>query len=580
MRGRPQMLAAVAVLAAILGVWAEATDKLRRLEYDTVDLRFQLRGDQDAPDDVVVVGIDGKTLSDVARPWPFPRRLHGRVIDRLRRDGADVIAYDIEFLHPTDDENDYALLDAVDRADRIVLATTRQTQNGEPAILDGVKQLRSEGGEAAAVASFADDPGGELRRLRYSVDRVRSFAVEVAEAAERRPITDEGFDEGLAWVDYAGPAGTYRAISFSDVLNGRFRPGIFRGKTVVIGATNTLLKDLHPAPPKGELMSGPEIQANAISTVRAGVPLRDVAEWVEIALVLLLAALAPALTARFGAVPAALAALGTALAYSLASYLAFDGGRVLSTVVPLATLAASTAGSVAVDLAAERIERRRIRDVFGRFVPADVVDEAIEHSDAAKEYQDELDATVLFCDLAGFTTFAEKAPPRDVREAIDHYLTNVATAIRTHEGTVVSYEGDSIMAVWGAPVVRADHAERALDATREITHVRMPAFLAWLERNPRVEQEMDFGVGVATGPVVSAFVGPEWRLEYAAVGRTTVIASRVQAATRSAGCRVLITEHTIDRLHDRSGYRKVGRLPLRNVEDPPMLWTFDDEAPA
>ena len=91
----------VGSVAAVLGVVAYATHVFRPLERDSVDARFSIRGTQERPRDLVVVEIDDVTFDELDEQWPFPRTLHARVIDRLRRAGARAIAYDIQFTEPT-----------------------------------------------------------------------------------------------------------------------------------------------------------------------------------------------------------------------------------------------------------------------------------------------------------------------------------------------------------------------------------------------------------------------------------------------------------------------------------------------
>ena len=109
-----------AVTAAVLTstvLGAYAADVLRDSELDTVDTRFSIRGEQDAPEDVVVIAIDDVTFGELAVRWPFPRTLHARAIDRLRAAEAKVIAYDVPFTEPSEDpEEDNALIEAVGRA--------------------------------------------------------------------------------------------------------------------------------------------------------------------------------------------------------------------------------------------------------------------------------------------------------------------------------------------------------------------------------------------------------------------------------------------------------------------------------
>ena len=110
----------------------------------------------------------------------------------------------------------------------------------------------------------------------------------------------------------------------------------------------------------------------------------------------------------------------------------------------------------------ETIERERVRDVFSRFVPGDVVDQVLASADENLRLGGvERDCTVLFSDLRGFTSFSETQPAARVIEVVNYYLNEMTEAILAAGGTLIAYMGDGIMAVFGAPLEQDDHADRA-----------------------------------------------------------------------------------------------------------------------
>ena len=145
-RRRAALLAAVGAVAAGTGLAVDATDALRDAELTTFDMRVDVRGEQSPPDGVVVVGLDDASLEAIDERPPITRRHHARVIDRLRRAGARVIAYDFEFSAPTTPEDDGALLDALARALEHVVAWARKLvasfmQRGQDAVSSSVEPL-------------------------------------------------------------------------------------------------------------------------------------------------------------------------------------------------------------------------------------------------------------------------------------------------------------------------------------------------------------------------------------------------------------------------------------------------------
>jgi adenylate cyclase len=167
-RTRARLLA-VALLVAGACVGLYGADALRPLELVTIDARFAVREPQKPPRDVEVVAIDDVTFGDLKRTWPFPRSLHGRVIDVLKRDGARSIAYDIQFTEPTTASQDLALYDAVARAGNVILGTTEVGSGGRTNVLGGDANLAA-AHAMAATANYRPDPGDVIRRFPYSVE--------------------------------------------------------------------------------------------------------------------------------------------------------------------------------------------------------------------------------------------------------------------------------------------------------------------------------------------------------------------------------------------------------------------------
>ena len=134
-------------------------------------------------------------------------------------------------------------------------------------------------------------------------------------------------------------------------------------------------------------------------------------------------------------------------------------------VVPLIGLGLALVGALAVHWMTASVERTQTRDLFSRFVPDSVVAQVLERADSEDDVRlggELLTATVLFSDLRGFTSFAEGREPAEVIGVLNRYLTEMSDAILDHDGTLVAYMGDGIMAVFGAPIASDDHADKAL----------------------------------------------------------------------------------------------------------------------
>jgi adenylate cyclase len=573
-------LLVVAALAGGLGELAYATHLLRRSELQTIDARFSIRGGRHPPREVVLVLIDDTTFAELTNrhlpsEFPFPRRYEARVIDNLRRAGAATIALDIEFAHETDARDDNALFEALGGArGHTVLAATRVAPGGGNEILGGGENQREVGTRVGEVR-LPQDSDNAVRRFAYSFNGLQSFPVVTAEVATGTRIVPSLFEHGTLPIDFAGPPETFTALSFSKVLQGGFPPGVVRGKTVIVGASAPALQDQHATATTGSRsMAGPEVNANAILTLLDGVPLRMAPGWLNVVLILVLAAAVPLGSMRVRRWRSLVDAVALSVVFSVAVQIAFNGGLIVAYVYPLLALGLGTAGTFMVLYMRETIERERVRDLFSRFVPRDVVGLVLESAGNDLRLGGvERDCTVLFSDLRGFTSFSESQPAARVIDVVNHYLNEMSEAILDAGGTLIAYMGDGIMAAFGAPLEQEDHADRAVAAAREMVGPRLQRFNAWMAQEG-FDHDFKMGVGLHSGPVMAGNVGSEQRMEYTAIGDTTNTASRLESMTKETGVMLMISAATRERM--RSGQEiltLLGDVEIRGRSRKLTVWT-------
>ena len=356
MRARALSVALAGALGTLLVLALSIAGTFDRAELRSIDVRFDVRGSEPA-DGIAIVGIDENTFDDLQTTWPFPRRLHGQMIDLLRDAGARQIVYDIQFTEPSQrPRDDQALFAAVDRADGIVLATGESDARGRTRVLGGDANLRRIGAVAAA-ANLPPDPGGVVRRYEQVVGALPSIAVTAADQiGEPAPRFGSGGD---ALIDFRGPPGTIATYSFSDVLSGQVDAERLRGQIVIVGATAPVLQDLHPTSASGRQMAGPEIQANAILTALDGNPLRSLPPWVSLIALIATGISATLCVMALGPVRGAAAATALGLLYAMAAQLAFAAGLVLPLAAPVIALGASAGLAVLAATAVEVTLRRQ-----------------------------------------------------------------------------------------------------------------------------------------------------------------------------------------------------------------------------
>ena len=579
-RVRTLLLLGAAALCTFGGLVLMAADGLRRLDLNSVDMRFDVRGARPTPDSIVLVAIDDPTLNTRRHIWPFTRHYHAQAIRNLAKAGAAVIAYDVQFttLSRSPDADDALIRATRSAAPRVVMATTAVDPGGKTLIFGGADGLRFSRA-TPSYSGFEADADGVTRHMKDAEEGLVTFPIAAAQIKAGHPINAPPGNS--AWIDFAGPPETMRAISFIDVERGRFDPADVKGKIVVVGATASVLQDIRETSTTGQQrMAGPEVHANAILTALNGFPLHSGPGWLNVLLVIVLGVAAPFAAIRLRmlfAVPIGIVAIAALL---VGAQVAFESDMIIGVVYALVAGLGALLLTGAIHGVTVAFERANTRDAFARFVPESVVDQVLQDAEGVRLGGVRGEATVMFSDLRGFTSFAETLQPEQVIDALNRYLTAMSEAILDHGGTLVAYMGDGIMAVFGAPLQQDDHADRALAAARDML-ARLEGFNGWL-REQELHQGFKMGIGLNTGPVMSGNVGSERRLEYTALGDTTNTAARLEGMTKGTPHQLYIADSTREALRTPAAdLIEAGEFEVRGRKAKIKLWSLaEPQAPA
>ncbi len=194
----------------------------------------------------------------------------------------------------------------------------------------------------------------------------------------------------------------------------------------------------------------------------------------------------------------------------------------------------------AVELAVGK-ERSFIRNAFSRYVPEKVVDTLIANPHMLKLGGEERIITVLFCDLADFTTISENLPPARLVRLLNQYLTEMTAIILANGGIIDKFEGDAIMAEFGAPIPMPDHAERAVRAGLEMQRRLQELRPAWRKEGL---PELHCRMGINTGSMIIGNMGSDQVFDYTVIGDAVNLASRLEGANKKYNTRLMISEYT------------------------------------
>lgn len=218
-------------------------------------------------------------------------------------------------------------------------------------------------------------------------------------------------------------------------------------------------------------------------------------------------------------------------------------------------------------------ERQLLREQFGKYVTPEIRDHIL--SGRIPLNGERRQATVLFSDLRGFTSFVEEHPPEEVMAYLRAYFTAMHRAIRAHRGLVLQFVGDEIEAVFGVPVPFADHTEAAVQAALDMR--RALAEFNAQHAGGRMPP-LAHGIGLHTGPVLAGNSGSEQQSAYALIGSTVNVASRLQDLTKDEGWDILVSEQVVRRLKGSYRLEQVGTRRLKNYSQPVVVYRLIDRA--
>jgi adenylate cyclase len=236
----------------------------------------------------------------------------------------------------------------------------------------------------------------------------------------------------------------------------------------------------------------------------------------------------------------------------------------LLVVTPIVAIAAAFLGDIGYGYFTEGRERRFLRGAFGRYVAPEVVDQLVKNPGQFALGGETRELTVMFADVAGFTTLSEGREPGQLVQLMNECFTEITTVIQSHGGTVDKFIGDAVMAFWNAPVQHADHAARACRAAQDLLKALVRLNVGWAARSlPAISMR----VGLATGPALVGNVGSATKFNYTVMGDTVNLASRLEGAAKVFGTLSLISGSTVQAAAGAVACRELDWLAVKGKSE-------------
>lgn len=533
-------------------------------------LQENLYHDMTPAEEIVIVYIDEHSLSDemLGRWQDWSREYYAKAIENL--EGAAVIGIDLVFNRKSTGLSEEALIETLatnKTSDELIEDQLAYLEKDHPDDLALAEAMEKSGNvflvkypdttSIDLISKTAAGEGYSYGELSQSsavlkINAKNSFDLQIAEFFSGKTYSPPLDEQGQMYINYAGPAGSYKYFSFSDIYNGTFNQNEIQGKIVLIGVGTPTLQDNYTVPLGENLMYGVEIHANTIQTILEENFLQKTTkpEQTVINFILLAAAMGLFLHLKiFATIPVLPAAVA---GYWLLALTAFRNGTILDLVHPYLALATLYLIAIIYRYLTEIHKRKQIKSAFSHYVSKDVVDEVLKNPETLHLGGEKKVITTFFADIANFTSWAEKENPEKLTAQLNEYFSIFSEIIMKNGGTVDKFEGDAIMAFWGAPLAVENQEELACETALEA-----------LTKIPNIK----FKVGIATGEAVVGNLGSKERFDYTAVGDTVNLAARLETANKFYGTKILVAEKTAAKLADKFAWRRLDKVRVKGKQD-------------
>jgi len=536
------------------------------LEWKLFDSRLVIRGKEKPPKNIVIVAIDDDTYNNLKITFPYPRAYYAKLLNNLKKAGAKEVVFDIEFDTPSADDS--TLSNAIKSFGNVILAS-KLTRGGsvEPeSILGDVCKT--------GFINLIGDKDGVVRKYLFSYNGHPSLALSAYKTLKKMNSSKD-----VNYLYFYGSQGTFPYYSFWSVLDDEtfwvkgiedsandanvfyeyLKDSTFYNKIVFVGVTLKELKDFKPVPfASNGQMPGAEIHATALGNLFEN-KFINILNFKYIILIVLI------LTVILLNFPFSKSIINGILffvilaAILIGDYYVFARYSLWVKLIPLMLVVIlSYIGGTTDSLIKEQKERKVLKSIFRKYVPGVIMEELIKKPESVELGGEEKIMTVLFSDIEGFTTFSEGKDPKHIVRLINRYFSELTKIIFEYQGTVDKYEGDAIMAIFGAPYYYEDHAFKAVVSALKM---RERVHQLWKENFPRLKTRF----GINTGLMIVGNMGSQERIDYTVIGDSVNLASRLEGANKHYGTEILIGEETANFVKDK--------IPLREIDKVRVLGT-------
>jgi len=624
-----------AVLITLLVVLVQRFSFMQILEAKSLDARFStIERPETASKDIILVGIDDSSLkyfADNGISWPWPRNFYAHLLDYLTESGAKSVIFDLLFYQLDIDRSesdgtstDKAFASAIRRNGSVILAS-QLTREGLGSHLDlsrfyldlnkNVTATSNQFGGILApidpllhathqlgIVNVEPDPDGIIRRIPLIYPFNGHFLPQIAVSAflssKNMPVrlqrSSKYMDIGethvpldntgnylIYWYGRQAICRFIKCVPISAVIQSasatqagvspQLLPDLFKDKFVIIGVTAGGLMDLKSTP-VSDIQPGMEIWATILLNLIRNDFVKHSSLFLNALQVMIVAFIVFLLITQMQGIASHGLVLFTTVIIGFETFWAWRFYKLaLSFTMPMCGLMVSYLTHTSLGYVIEGQAKRKISKAMARYLHPDLVQQIALDPEQVEMGGQEVEATVMFSDIYDFTTISESFTPHELVAHLNSYFSDITGFVLDNDGMLDKYTGDGIMAIFGVPLPRNDHAFLACQAA--LAHRDFSIKLASANHLSVSDQFHNrTRLGIHSGKIVAGNIGSNRRMDYTAIGDTVNLSARLEGVNKIYKTKIIISDATFNLIKNEFICRELDFLKVKGKKTPTRIY--------
>jgi adenylate cyclase len=532
-------------------------------------------------DDIVIVAIDDRSILGIPGLFKKDKGVFAKALNNLAGKKPKAIGVDVFFPDITrnDPDAERAFISTIkDKGNMVFKAYQRDEKRITPpypalansALIAPIHfSNRRDNAIRAAFLTFTEKSG--KRHLSFQTQLYRLFkgispdSIEFTKHLMKITENENSFEVPLisgnkALINFDRPIRSFNTISFSALYHNQIPDHVFKNKIVIIGSANSMTEEKFQTPVGSNVFSV-FLHAQVLSNLIQKNSLKTFPEYLSILVAIIFSAIFLFVGTRISSnIGFSVLTFATILLVFFFSLFGYSRYNLQIDVMPAVfSVFASFLTVLSRKYYLELSEKLKIKTAFQHYVTASVVNEILKNPEKLNLHGEERNLTIFFSDIEGFTSISEGMSPLEVVSLLNEYLSEMTEIIFKYNGLLDKYEGDAIMAVYGAPVDQTDHAVRACRCALENQKALAKLRQKWAGQG---KPEIRARIGINTGMVVVGNMGSKMRFDYTVIGDNVNLAARLETANKLMKTEILVSENTARLAEKQVISRYLGKLKV------------------